>query len=78
MEPNWEIRRAGEPWSRSFHAQILADEARFLAAWPEYESTRILDELRATELSRLDRLRHVYMDYTGGGLYGDSQVRRHA
>lgn len=53
-------------------------EARLLAAWPEYESTRALDELRATELSRLDRLRHVYLDYTGGGLYGESQVSRHA
>ncbi|HSU82910.1 MAG TPA: hypothetical protein VLR69_10850, partial [Thermoanaerobaculia bacterium] len=53
-------------------------EARFLAAWPEYEATRSLDALRATELARLDRLRHVYLDYTGGGLYGESQVRRHA
>ena len=52
--------------------------ARFLAAWPEYESTRSLDALRATDLARLDRQRHVYLDYTGGGLYGESQVRRHA
>jgi molybdenum cofactor sulfurtransferase len=55
-----------------------AAEAGVLAACPDYESTRVLDRLRATELSRLDRLRHVYLDYTGGGLYGESQVRRHA
>src|SRR5436305_5605857 len=56
--------------------------ARFLADWPayeaDYETTRSLDALRATELARLDRQRHVYLDYTGGGLYGESQVRRHA
>jgi molybdenum cofactor sulfurtransferase len=52
--------------------------APFLAAWPEYETTRSLDTLRAAELARLDRQGHVYLDYTGGGLYGESQVRRHA
>ncbi len=55
-----------------------AAEAGVLAACPEYEATRALDRLRATELSRLDRLRHVYLDYTGGGLYGESQIRQHA
>jgi molybdenum cofactor sulfurtransferase len=55
-----------------------AREAELLAAWPEYESTRSLDRLRAAELPRLDRLQHVYLDYTGGGLYAESQVRRHA
>jgi selenocysteine lyase/cysteine desulfurase len=53
-------------------------EATFLAVCPEYETTRSLDTLRATELARLDRLGHVYLDYTGGGLYGESQVKRHA
>jgi selenocysteine lyase/cysteine desulfurase len=36
-----------------------------------------VDELRATDYERLDRLGHVYLDYTGGGLYGASQIRRH-
>src|SRR3954468_10540931 len=53
-------------------------ETPFLTAWPEYAATRSLDALRATELARLDRLGHVYLDYTGGGLYGESQVERHA
>ncbi|HYN20740.1 MAG TPA: aminotransferase class V-fold PLP-dependent enzyme [Thermoanaerobaculia bacterium] len=56
----------------------LGSEAEFLALWPEYESTRALDRLRAAELRRLDRLQHVYLDYTGGGLYSESQIRRHA
>jgi len=50
----------------------------FLSLYPEYQSTRILDELRAREFSRLDEQGHVYLDYTGGGLYGACQVRQHA
>lgn len=33
--------------------------------------------LRATDYARLDRLGHVYLDYTGGGLYAESQLERH-
>ena len=39
--------------------------------------TDLLDELRATDFARLDRDDHVYLDYTGGGLYGSSQLREH-
>jgi len=52
-------------------------EERFAAAWPEYETTRPLDDLREREYSRLDHLGHVYLDYTGGGLYAASQVSEH-
>jgi selenocysteine lyase/cysteine desulfurase len=45
---------------------------------PEYGDTLALDDLRAREYSRLDRLGHVYLDYTGGGLYAESQLRGHA
>lgn len=34
--------------------------------------------LRANEFSRLDAGGHVYLDYTGSGLYPESLVRRHA
>jgi molybdenum cofactor sulfurtransferase len=54
------------------------DLATFLERWPAYRDTQPLDALRATELARLDRAGHVYLDYTGAGLYADSQVRRHA
>jgi molybdenum cofactor sulfurtransferase len=36
-----------------------------------------LDELRATEYGRLDASGSVYLDYTGGSLYAESQVEEH-
>jgi len=50
---------------------------RFVAAHPEYAGTQAFDELRRLEFARLDAERHVYLDYTGGGLYAASQVRDH-
>jgi len=49
----------------------------FLEAFPGYVATSKLDALRATDYERLDRLGHVYLDYTGAGLYSASQIRRH-
>lgn len=37
-----------------------------------------MQELRQREFARLDESQHVYLDYTGGGLYGASQVQAHA
>jgi molybdenum cofactor sulfurtransferase len=52
--------------------------AAFLAAHPAYAAgAPALDALRAGDYSRLDRLGHVYLDYTGGGLYAESQLRAH-
>ena len=50
---------------------------QFLAAYPAYKNTEKLDALRADDYSRLDKLGHVYLDYTGGGLYAESQVKTH-
>jgi selenocysteine lyase/cysteine desulfurase len=52
--------------------------AEFLLAHPEYRTTEILDALRASEYARLDEQQHVYLDYTGGGLHADAQIRAHA
>lgn len=52
-------------------------EAAFCKTYPDFEATRALDALRAQEYARLDRLGHIYLDYTGGGLYADSQLRAH-
>ena len=49
----------------------------FLAAYPTYAETGVLDEVRAREFKRLDQLGQVYLDYTGAGLYAVSQVKRH-
>jgi selenocysteine lyase/cysteine desulfurase len=50
----------------------------FSSSYPEYAAAGSVDALRAREFGRLDRLGHVYVDYTGGGLYAESQVRRHS
>jgi selenocysteine lyase/cysteine desulfurase len=49
----------------------------FLKAYPSYSSTHLMDQLRSTEYARLDRAEHIYLDYTGGGLYAESQLRLH-
>lgn len=62
------------------HADTLTmhhAEQAFRHRYPAFESTSILDTLRATEYARLDELEHLYFDYTGGGLYADSQLRQH-
>jgi selenocysteine lyase/cysteine desulfurase len=51
--------------------------AAFLDRYPEYRDTLQLDELRAADYARLDVQGHVYLDYTGGGLYGESQLEAH-
>jgi hypothetical protein len=58
-------------------AGIEAAEAGFLRRFPAYAATRPIDALRATEYSRLDRTGQVYLDYTGGSLYADSQMHAH-
>jgi molybdenum cofactor sulfurtransferase len=55
----------------------MPDYAEFIQKYPEYDQTHDLDELREHDYSRLDRLGQVYLDYTGGGLYAESQLRLH-
>jgi len=50
----------------------------FLAEFPEFASTEAVDRVRATEYRRLDERGQVYLDYTGGSLYAESQVLAHA
>jgi len=52
-------------------------ERDFLRRYPDYQRTARLDDLRRTDYARLDRLGQVYLDYTGAGLYADSQLRAH-
>ncbi|MCQ3972680.1 MAG: aminotransferase [Anaerolineae bacterium] len=52
-------------------------QASFQQNYPEFVTTRLLDELRMTDYGRLDRLGQIYLDYTGGGLYAETQVRAH-
>jgi len=57
---------------------VVTVRPRFLETHPAYAGTSALDDLRAAEYGRLDAQGIVYLDYTGGGLHGDSQVRDHA
>ena len=50
----------------------------FLEQYQEYRATIHVDAIRAAEYSRLDRDGHIYLDYTGGSLYAESQIRAHA
>ncbi len=49
----------------------------FIDQYPTYSDTQILDDLRETDYSRLDKLGHIYLDYTGGNLYAESQIEKH-
>jgi selenocysteine lyase/cysteine desulfurase len=57
--------------------ELKTEQARFIGSHPGYAATGRLDELRASEYARLDATGHVYLDYTGGGLYAESQLREH-
>lgn len=57
-------------------ANIEQAEQNFLQRYPQYQA-ETLQALRQREYARLDEQQHVYLDYTGGGLYGASQVQTH-
>jgi selenocysteine lyase/cysteine desulfurase len=66
--------------SSTFHfnsVEMREAEQAFRQTYPAFESTSSVDELRAREYARLDDLGHIYLDYTGGGLYAESQLREH-
>ena len=49
----------------------------FLQRYPTYAGTTKLDEMRKSDYTRLDQQQQIYLDYTGGGLHAESQVRQH-
>ena len=49
----------------------------FVAGNPQYLASGDIAALRASEFARLDESGEIYLDYTGSGLYGVSQVQRH-
>lgn len=54
-----------------------ANYPEFIQKYPTYDATHTLDALRDLDYNRLDSGGQVYLDYTGGGLYADSQVKQH-
>ena len=69
-----DLTPAGTPAGQTAMAAALAD---FERRYPAYARTAVLDDMRARDYARLDATGHVYLDYTGGGLYADSQLARH-
>ncbi len=57
-------------------AEMDAARTAFLAANPGFDHGA-QTALRNAEYGRLDRLDQVYLDYTGGGLHAESQLRQH-
>src|SRR5690349_14590414 len=58
-------------------APMEATLAAFRQQFPTFDTTQSLDALRSTQYARLDDQRQVYLDYTGGGLYAECQLRDH-
>jgi selenocysteine lyase/cysteine desulfurase len=58
---------------------IAMQEAKedFISTYPEYLKTGSIDELRKSDYPLLDETGHVYVDYTGAGLYAQSQLTEH-
>jgi selenocysteine lyase/cysteine desulfurase len=52
-------------------------DPRFLEQFPEYMQTGSIDKLRAEDYARIDQLGHIYLDYTGSGVYAESQLQKH-
>jgi selenocysteine lyase/cysteine desulfurase len=52
-------------------------DPQFLAQYPEYLETENIDRLRACDYARIDQLGHIYLDYTGSGVYAESQIQKH-
>ncbi|KAF9649497.1 PLP-dependent transferase [Thelephora ganbajun] len=50
----------------------------FLRQHPEYKLTWLLDSLRKSDFTRLEKSGEVYVDYMGGSLYPESLVRMHS
>ena len=49
----------------------------FEQRYPAYAATAVLDDMRARDYTQLGATGHIYLDYTGGGLYADSQLASH-
>lgn len=56
---------------------VAEAEAGFRRRFPAYAGTAAIDALRAADYARLDETGAVYLDYTGGSLYAESQLRAH-
>ena len=78
--PSAAVQRGSETLTRpkpQIEAPAEDAEAAFRHAHPRFAETDVVDELRRSDFTRLDAGGHVYLDYTGAGLYADSQLSEH-
>jgi molybdenum cofactor sulfurtransferase len=68
----------GESFEKPTVDEVASETQEFLRRFPEFGGLESNAELRASEFGRLDELGHIYVDYTGGGLFGQSQIRKHS
>jgi hypothetical protein len=76
----WRFRNSLESTQVS-HQYISAQHSSTTHRHPrllEYRLTWILDTLRRTDYTRLERSGEAYVDYMGGALYPESLIRAHA
>jgi selenocysteine lyase/cysteine desulfurase len=57
--------------------QMADGYSAFVESYPSFSQTRLLDDWRETQYNRLDANEQIYLDYTGGGLYSESQLEEH-
>src|SRR5437588_9788229 len=57
--------------------KAAATGSSFDRAYPSFQQTRAVDELRAREYPSLAALACTYLDYTAANLYATSQLERH-
>ncbi len=55
----------------------IGDFVSFIKKNPTYVNYQYIDHARAFDYSILDSQGHVYLDYTGAGLYAESQLKEH-
>ena len=70
------IARVGER-IRYEPTRMRAAEGEFRRRYPQFDQDGALEELRRSEYARLDETNQIYLDYTGGGLHGTSQVHKY-
>ena len=56
---------------------FIDEKNQFIKEYPEYLKTEALETLRTTDYPNLDKQQHIYLDFTGAGLYAQSQINKH-
>ena len=59
-------------------AELEAARAAFSQRCPDFGPDGPVAQLRQAQYGRLDEEQHIYLDYTGGGLHGVTQIDEHS